>query len=363
MRLTNLLEPFPRMRSPRLAACSRRQVPQGTNLSLTPKEIAVKIIKNMFALLSLSLLAACGGGDDDPASPVLQSTTAASPLSIPQTAQTQGFTALLAAVEKAGLAPALSDPNADLTVFAPTNAAFNTFATRLGFTDAAAMVAALPAETLADLLSFHVLPSSQLAAELSATPTSMSETLYKFEDKPATLRIDATTGVTITDEIETKATVTTADVIASNGVIHAIDKVLVPPGVLNIVQMAQLNSEFSSLVNAIIATDLQDTLSGDGSFTVFAPTNAAFAAAPAGLNTEQLTTVLTYHVLGSEVLAANIPFGTAIPTAAGQPLTINNGTPPTISDTTTTPASIIATDVRAKNGVIHAINKVLIPTL
>ena len=162
-----------------------------------------------------------------------------------------------------------------------------------------------------------------------------------------------------------EATVTTADVPASNGVIHVVDKVLVPPGVLNVVQMAQANPTFSTLV-AMVAADLAGAL-GDASaeLTVFAPTNTAFeaiASTVAGLSTEQLTTVLTYHVLGSQVLAADIPFSAAVPTLSTQTLTINAGTPPTITDKTATPAPIVATDVRASNGVIHVIGKVLIPT-
>jgi transforming growth factor-beta-induced protein len=156
-------------------------------------------------------------------------------------------------------------------------------------------------------------------------------------------------------------------VAASNGVIHVIDKVLVPPGVLNVVQMAQLNPAFSTLVGAVVSANLQGALADPAAtLTVFAPTNDAFAAIAstvAGLNTTQLTTVLTYHVLGSQVLAAGIPFGTPIETLSGQDITINAGTPPTITDTTATPASIVATDVRASNGVIHVIGKVLIPAL
>jgi transforming growth factor-beta-induced protein len=101
---------------------------------------------------------------------------------------------------------------------------------------------------------------------------------------------------------------------------------------------------------------------------VFAPTNAAFAAAPTGLTVPQLTTVLTYHVLGDEVLSSELGpvFGNPVGTVSGQDITINAGTPPviaTITDTTTTPATITAVDVRASNGVIHVIDKVLIPTL
>ena len=170
----------------------------------------------------------------------------------------------------------------------------------------------------------------------------------------------------ITDAVLTTARVTAANVEASNGIIHAIDKVLVPPGVLNVVQMAQANPLFDTLVGAVVTANLQGTLSGTGPFTVFAPTNDAFAAIAstvAGLTPAQLTTVLTYHVLGSQVLAANIPFGTPVNTLAAQTITINATTPPTITDKTATPAPIVATDVRASNGVIHVIGKVLLPTL
>jgi transforming growth factor-beta-induced protein len=173
-------------------------------------------------------------------------------------------------------------------------------------------------------------------------------------------------GVTIPDSAQTQAKVITTDVAASNGVIHAIDKVLVPPGVLKIVQMAQVNPLFTTLVSSVVKANLQSTLSGAGPFTVFAPTNDAFAAIQstvAGLTTAQLIKVLTYHVLPAQVLAANIPFGTPVATVEGETLTINSGTPPTITDKTSTNASIVITDVRASNGVIHVINKVLIPTL
>ncbi len=113
----------------------------------------------------------------------------------------------------------------------------------------------------------------------------------------------------------------------------------------------------------MVAANLQATLSGAGPFTVFAPTNAAFAAAPTGLTVPQLTTVLTYHVLAGQVLSSQIPFGTPVATVAGQNITINTGTPPTITDTTAVAGKIVAVDVRASNGVIHVVDKVLIPAL
>jgi transforming growth factor-beta-induced protein len=299
-------------------------------------------------------LVACGGDHNTPP-----------PGTIAQVAQQQGLTALGAAVSKAGLAATLSDPGASLTVFAPTDAAFATLATQLGFASATALVEALPANTLANILTYHVLPAKKTAADLAAGGATQA-TLYSFAGSSVTLKLATTGGVVITDAALTTARVTTADVAASNGVIHVVDKVLVPPGVLNIVQMAQVNPIFTTLVGAVVTANLQATLSGAGPFTVFAPTNDAFAAIAATVATltpAQLGTVLTYHVLASQVLAADIPFGTPITTVEGQTITINAGTPPTITDTTATPAPIVATDVRASNGVIHVISKVLIPTL
>lgn len=313
------------------------------------------LMKWLAAFGTVAMLAACGGDDDEHPPPG----------NIVQVAQANGLTALGAAVTKAGLAPTLSNASASVTVFAPTDAAFGTLATRLGFASATAMVDALPASALASILSYHVLPTRKSAAELT-TGGATQATLYSFGNASTTLSLQTTSGVAITDAVLTTARVTTADVPASNGVVHVIDKVLIPPGVLNIVQMAQANPIFSTLVGAVVAANLQGTLSGTGPFTVFAPTNDAFAAIQstvAGLSTAQLTTVLTYHVLPAQVLAANIPFGTPVNTVANQTLTINAGPPLTITDKTATPAPIVATNVRASNGVIHVVSKVLIPAL
>jgi uncharacterized surface protein with fasciclin (FAS1) repeats len=304
-------------------------------------------------VLIAAIVSACGGSDDP---------------DIAEVAETSGLTALLAAATKAGLADELADNDASLTVFAPTNAAFNTLATQLGFTDATAMVNALPASALASILSYHLLPAAKNAATLTAQGASQA-TLYSFGGSAASLSLSTSSGVRITDAALTTATVTSADVEADNGVVHVIDKVLVPPGVLNVVQMAQVNPAFSSLVGAVGSAGLAGTLSGSGPFTVFAPTNAAFTAI-AGilptLSTPQLTTVLTYHVLGSQVLSSQIPFGQPVVTLSGQSITINTATAPLvarITDTTATPAGITAVDVRASNGVIHVLDKVLLPNL
>lgn len=314
-------------------------------------------LKILAAMSAATFIAACGNDDDSP--PV------ATPVSIAETAQSAGLTALVAAASKAGLTQTLSDPTQNLTVFAPTDAAFTSMAMTLGFADAAAMVNALSASDLAKILQYHVLAGRQTAADLAAA-AAVQPTLYSFSGSATTLGLNTSSGVKLTDAVLTEATVTSANVAATNGVVHVIDKVLVPPGVLNLVQMAQLNPVFSTLVGAVVDANLAATLSGAGPFTVFAPTDTAFAAIAstvAGLTAPQLTTVLTYHVLADEVLASEIPFGTAVPTVSGQNITLNAGTPPTITDTTSTAAGIVATDIRGSNGVIHVIDKVLIPTL
>lgn len=315
----------------------------------------MKWLKTLLTAFAMTgLLAACGGGDDDPAPPP----------TIAGLAQQLNLTALLAAANKAGLSATLANTNVGLTVFAPTNAAFDTLATQLGFADANALVAALSPAALANILNYHVLPTRQTAAQLS-TGAATRATAYTFDGSPATLTVSTTGGVSLTDAALTQATVTTANVAASNGVVHVVNKVLVPPGVLNVVQMAQVNPLFSTLVGAVVDANLATTLSGAGPFTVFAPTNQAFAdiaSTVASLTPTQLSTVLTYHVLPSQVLASQVPFGTPVATVSGQSITVQNS-PLRIVDTTATPAPIVATDVRASNGVIHVISKVLIPTL
>ncbi len=312
-------------------------------------------MKYLAASATLAFLAACGSDDDDP---VVQT-----PGTIAEVATGAGFSALVAAAQKAGLVGALSDPTANLTVFAPTNAAFNALATTLGFTDAGAMVNALPAEALARVLTYHVVAGKKTAADIvAAGATSTAPTLYTFEGAPATLAIATTGGVKITDEVLTAATVTAADVAASNGVIHVIDKVLVPPGVLNLAQMAQLNPAFSILVEAVVKADLAGALSGTDKLTVFAPTNDAFAALLGELNVtkEQLLDlpilgdVLLYHVAA--------PKPASVPTLlTGETFTV--GTDLGIVDANGRAATLVATDVVASNGVIHVIDRVILPTL
>lgn len=131
-----------------------------------------------------------------------------------------------------------------------------------------------------------------------------------------------------------------------------------------IVEVAQANPDFSTLVAAITAADLADALSGDGPFTVFAPTNAAFAALPAGLldklllpkNKAILAKILTYHVVEAEVMAADVTAGD-VTTLEGSTFTIT-----TMGGVKVNTANVTSTDVPASNGVIHVIDAVLVPS-
>lgn len=130
-----------------------------------------------------------------------------------------------------------------------------------------------------------------------------------------------------------------------------------------IVEVASANKDFETLVAAVTAAGLGETLSGAGPFTVFAPTDAAFEALPAGIldklllpeNKETLVKILTYHVLGSKVMAADVAAG-KVATVEGSEITIDTMDGVKVDD-----ATVTATDVPASNGVIHVIDKVIIP--
>ncbi|MFM8826295.1 MAG: fasciclin domain-containing protein [Actinomycetota bacterium] len=130
-----------------------------------------------------------------------------------------------------------------------------------------------------------------------------------------------------------------------------------------IVEVASANEDFSTLVAAVTAAGLGETLSGEGPFTVFAPTNEAFAALPAGLldklllaeNKDVLVKILTYHVLGAKVMAADVAAGDAA-TVEGSTIAITTEGGVKVND-----ATVTATDVPASNGVIHVIDKVIVP--
>ena len=139
----------------------------------------------------------------------------------------------------------------------------------------------------------------------------------------------------------------------------------------NIVELAQATPDLSILVEAVVAADLATTLSGAGPFTVFAPTNAAFASLLSELGVTKaalladkalLTAVLTYHVLGSKVESSQIPLGAAVKTVQGANLTINAaGMGLQITDGRGRKANIVTANIQASNGVVHVIDNVILP--
>ncbi len=258
------------------------------------------------------------------------------------------FSILVQALAKADLVDVLNG-SGNFTVFAPTNAAFNALFATLGVSG----IADLSAETLTPILLYHVLGTEKKASMITS---GYYATLSPAEGNFASMNISVSGGVNI--DKDTK--VTTADVDVKNGVIHVIDKVLLPPSVVDI---ALDNSNFSILVQAVVKANLVETLSTAGPFTIFAPTNAAFetlfgelgVTGVADLTAEQLTPILLYHVVSGNVRSSDLSDG-SVETLNG-PIEISLMPSPSINGTT----MIVATDVQATNGVVHVIDKVLLP--
>ena len=293
---------------------------------------------------STTLLQACGGSDDGPQRNIVEVAQNNPELSI-----------LVEAVVAAGLVPTLS--TGTLTVFAPTNAAFAALLGELGITKDA-LLANKP--LLTAVLTYHVLGSKVARADvpLGKAITPVSGGFFKIE---------SSNGLKITDGRNRVTNITATDIYATNGVVHLVDRVLLPAD-KDIVATASALPDFSILVEAVVAAGLVGTLQGPGPFTVFAPTNAAFASLLAELGvTKQalladkalLTSVLTYHVVPARVLKAEVPVNTAITTVQGQSFTVNASL--VITDQKQRKSNIVATDVFTSNGVIHAVDTVLLP--
>lgn len=303
-------------------------------------------LKRLTALAVIASVAACGGSDDD------------SPGTVVQVAQGDArFSILAEAVVAAELDGALSAAG-PFTVFAPTNDAFAALLTELGVTKDQ-LLADKP--LLTAVLQYHV-----LAARVPSSGVPLGEAIEPLAG--GIFKVDAVgADLIVTDGRNRTARIVQTDVSASNGVIHAIDKVLLPAD-KTIVETAIATPSFGILVDAVVAAGLADTLSGDGPFTVFAPTDAAFADLLAELgvtkdellaDTALLTQVLTYHVVPGRVLKADVPVGPAITTVQGGTFTVNASL--AITDQNGRVANIVATDVLASNGVIHVIDKVILP--
>jgi transforming growth factor-beta-induced protein len=272
------------------------------------------------------------------------------------------FSILEKAIRAAGLVEALRS-DGPFTVFAPTDAAFAALLAELNIT-AEQLLANKP--LLTDVLTYHVLPQKLSVRKIvnGATPSTLQGQAITFD-----VQRRAGPDVRITDAQGRQANVIFTNLFARNGVVHVIDKVILPQS-KNVVQIAQGIGDFSILVDAVVAAGLVDTLSGAGPFTVFAPTNAAFAALLAELKVSKealladkalLTKVLTYHVLPGRVLAADIREGAQATTVQGETFTLSLLGGASITDARGRKANIVATNVQASNGVIHVIDKVILP--
>ena len=260
---------------------------------------------------------------------------------IVEIAQEAGFSTLVTALEAANLDQTLQGPG-PFTVFAPTDAAFAAL-------PAGALDALLADPTaLAQVLQYHVVSGDIRSTDLAGVVSA--ETLAGFP-----ILFDLSSGVRVND-----ASVTQADIVGSNGVIHVIDGVLLPPAA-NIVETAQAAGSFTTLVAALQAASLDDDLAGAGPFTVFAPTDAAFDALPAGTvdallaDPDALADILLYHVVSGQAFAGDLD-GTPLATLLGSELTVSLTDGVQINSSNVTQANILTT-----NGVIHVIDAVLLP--
>ncbi len=297
--------------------------------------------------------------------------------------ETEALSLLEVAVIKAGLVDTLNSEG-PFTVFAPTDDAFVALLDILGddYTSLEDFDTDEELALLTNILLYHVVPAKVLEADLAVgeVPTAFTGNSIAVIEKDG--------GFVIGDASEVDATITGTDIMASNGVAHTINKVLLPQAALdfvtqlqlkNIVEIAIETNDLSLLVKALQTANagLVETLSGVGPFTVFAPTNAAFEElldilgddfhSLEDFDTPEeidiLVKVLTYHVVaGTAAFSTDLSNGQQIETFQGENVGINikNGTVH-IEDATDTNATVVLPDVEASNGVVHIINKVLLP--
>jgi len=265
-------------------------------------------------------------------------TGGAAPMDIVETAIAAGtFTQLAAALTAADLVDDLQGPG-PFTVFAPTDDAFDAFeAANPG------VLAGLTPDQLIGILTYHVVSGEVMSTDLNdegvATTLSGSPVIF-----------DLTGGAKVND-----ANITTADIEAENGVIHVIDTIILPPAD-DIVATAIAAGSFTSLAGALTDAELVDDLQAAGPFTVFAPTDAAFAALSAVPSGQALIDVLLYHVVSGAVGSGDLTAGDVPTLLDGESLTVALESGVQINGANVTMANILT-----KNGVIHVVDAVLVP--
>lgn len=309
-----------------------------------------RLILSVAALGATVVLPACGGGGGGGFVPVVPN--------LVQSAQTKPELSVFVEALSAADLNATLQGSGPYTVFAPTNDAFTALLGELGLSKDA-LLANKP--LLTTVLKYHVLSGAVRKSDipLGKAIVPLAGGFFKIEAAGSALKL--------TDGRNRVTSVLSTDGGALNGVLHTVDRVLLPAN-QDIVQTAQATPSLSILVEAVVVAGLADTLKGPGPYTVFAPTNAAFAALLAELgltkdallaDTALLTKVLTYHVLPARVLKAEIPLDTPIPSVQGQTIIINSSLQ--VIDQRGRSSGIAATDIFNTNGVVHVIDKVLLP--
>ncbi|MDQ6985101.1 MAG: fasciclin domain-containing protein [Candidatus Dojkabacteria bacterium] len=266
---------------------------------------------------------------------------------------TDNLSTLVAAVTAAELVDTLSNPNASYTVFAPTN---NAFALIQPTVDTLLLTENMA--QLQDVLGYHVVNSEVLSSDLR--DGQIVESL-----NGETLRVRIIDGVVYINN----AMVLTADIETSNGVVHIIDSVLVPGQFGTVVDTAIATPTLSTLVDAVVAAQLDSTLADpSASYTVFAPTNDAFAEISDSVatlllpeNIESLQNVLTYHVIANEVFSDELTNVQVITTLNGETLTVDITDEGVFIVGNQNRAMVSLADVKTSNGVVHVIDTVLLP--
>jgi uncharacterized surface protein with fasciclin (FAS1) repeats len=296
-------------------------------------------------------LQGCGGGGDDTGTTTTTTTIGLGNTISGIASRNTHLSDLVNALSKADLVDTLAGTG-PFTVFAPTNEAFG----KVPSATLTYLLANTNTTPLTQVLEYHV-----ASGDLLSTKLSNGEKIKTLEGLSVTVSVEGST-VKIND-----ATVTQANINASNGVVHVIDSVLIPSNLYlpTIPVLATGDSDLSTLVQALTAADLVTTLEAAGPFTVFAPTNKAFSALPAGVlsalikpeNKDKLVEVLKYHVASGEVLSTDLKNGEQITTLEGQSVNVTiDGTSVKVNDASVTQANVLAT-----NGVVHIIDAVLLP--
>lgn len=249
------------------------------------------------------------------------------------------------------LVTVLSAPTPENTVFAPTNAAFEALLSAVGQTN----LNDVPEEVLREILEYHVVAADKiLSSEITAGPVGTVN--------GENITVTTAGGIKLNGSVS----VTSADVNATNGVVHIIDGVLVPPSIAQfvntVIEPAYFNKNFTTLVAAVTAASpvVLETLLNDSKKTLFAPTNDAFTAA--GITTlpaqDVLDAVLTYHVIGSEVAAADISDGSSSAETLNGTIYLSKSSEGVYINGKT---MVTQADITQDNGVVHVIDYTLMP--